>query len=161
MKNIFIVALVLLACNNAEKKEVATVQKKTFPSSWIVGKWMAKDSSATLTETWSMLNDSTLESNVWKYSGSDSVLSEILHISFDRSGTFFRPIMIDNNRNINVVFSLNSLDTNELAFENFSNNFPQIISYKKIHQDSIVATIRNADTSSNTMKVSWGYKRVK
>ncbi len=161
MKNIFIIALVLISCNNSEKKELATVQKKSFSSNWIIGKWLAKDSSASLTETWSMLNDSTLESNVWKYSGTDSVLSEILQISFDASGTYFKPIMIDNNRDINVVFNLNSADTNELVFENFSNNFPQIISYKKIHQDSIVATIRNADTSSNKMKVSWGYKRVK
>lgn len=161
MKNIFIIALIFVSCNNADKKEVTTVQKKSFPSSWIIGQWMAKDSSATLTETWSMLNDSTLESKVWKYNGSDSVLSEILRISFDATGTYFRPIMIDNNKNIDIVFNLNSADTNELVFENFSNNFPQIISYKKIHQDSIVATIRNADTSANSMKVSWGYKRVK
>lgn len=162
MKHLIYLSIFIAACSNAEQTTQENAVKKTFPSNWIIGKWKAQDSTTTLVETWSKLNDSTLQSFVWTYVGSDSILSETLQIEFNNQHTVFKPIQIGNQTDIKIAFELKSNDSNELIFENVKNDFPQRVSYKKINNDSIVATISNFEPKdSNNRVVSWGYKRVK
>lgn len=146
MKINLVIALIctLTACNNskpATENEPIRLPKKIGQASWLVGTWVGKSKERSNYETWEKSNDSTYVGTSYSIQQGDTVSSESFKLAQQGEVITYVPTVQGQNNNMPVMFTLTSLDSNKLIFENPEHDFPQVITYWSVPPDSLIAEI--------------------
>jgi hypothetical protein len=131
--------LLLLSCQNKSAKNFEQLNK----TAWLIGNWSSKMPEGTLTESWKKLNDSTyLASSYFILNNAkDTLHNETITLTQKEEDLIYSATVKGQNNNEPVAFKYNPAIENEFVFENPSHDYPQRISYKKISNTKLVATI--------------------
>ena len=130
--------LLLVACQNKSEKKYEQLNKLN----WIIGQWENKTPEGYLTETWTKENDSTFSGQAYFIiKEKDTVHSETITLIQVNEDLIYRPTVKGQNNDEPVDFTLSTDTENSFTFENPKHDYPQKITYKKINNKSLVATI--------------------
>lgn len=151
---ILLVALVY-SCSSDNATEDTTTPKKVeykliATTSWLTGIWENANEYGAMREIWEVVNDSTIKGTVTATTYGPTVQTEETSITDTlesitleerRGSIFYIPAVRDQNKGLPVKFRLTSSSDSELKFENPDHDFPQVIHYRKINEDSIFAIV--------------------
>lgn len=140
MKNaiVIVVCVLFISCQNTSDKNFKQLEKMN----WLVGQWENNTSNGLLTETWKKDNDSTfLGESYFINNKKDTVHSESIILKQLKDELIYSPTVNGQNNDESVDFKLSSAIENSFSFENPKHDYPQKIVYKKVNENSFVASI--------------------
>jgi hypothetical protein len=108
---------------------------------WLLGTWENKTPDGTIYESWSRENDSLFMGRSYAITGKDTLHLESIQLREQDGSLYYVPTVVGQNDEMPVSFKAIILTKDELHFENIVHDFPQLITYKRISADSIVAEI--------------------
>lgn len=120
-----------------DKKEYEQIEK----ARWFLGDWENLVGDAHFTETWNQKNDSTFLGRSFVTVSKDTVFAEEVDLLQRNDSLFYVVNVKGQNNEKPVSFYMTKAADNELVFENPKHDFPTKISYKKITDALMVATI--------------------
>jgi len=129
---IVVVLLILSNCAVSRRNEIKNTK-------WILGTWINETKKGNIYETWSKVNKNEYSGKSYTLKGNDTIVFESIRLVQDREGVTYIPTVKDQNSALPVRFSNKMISDIELVFENSEHDFPQMISYKKINSDSLIA----------------------
>ena len=127
--------------------------------SWIIGTWAYDNPPRTIYESWSWNGEQELLAKSYRLEGTDTVLLERVQLVATEEGIFFRPTVENQNEGETITFTLNTMTENGWMFENLQHDFPQLIAYRRVGEDSLVATISGV-VDEELRKRTFGMRRV-
>ncbi len=110
-------------------------------ASWLIGTWENKTSRGSMYETWRRVDEKALAGRSYMLREKDTIVFENVQLVQEAAGVVYIPTVEGQNNGQPVRFPLTKLTATELVFENPEHDFPQVITYTKIHEDSLVASI--------------------
>jgi hypothetical protein len=140
MKNVIVIVVCVLfiSCQNKSEKNFEQLEKMN----WLIGNWENKMDDGILSETWKKENDSTFSGTTYFIiNKKDTVHSETILLTQLNNELIYRPTVKGQNNDESVDFKLSSESENTFVFENPKHDYPQKIVYKKVNENSLVATI--------------------
>jgi hypothetical protein len=140
MKNAIVIAVALLffSCEKKSEKNFEQLEKMN----WLIGNWENKIDEGLLTETWTKENDSTFSGTTYFIiNKKDTVHSETILLKQLNNQLIYSPTVKGQNNDEPVDFKLSLENENTFTFENLKHDYPQKIVYKKVNENSLVATI--------------------
>lgn len=141
-----ILTIFLCSCEN-EKRQVihrspnASKFLKLEQASWVLGSWENKSDEGHLIEAWRMMNDSTYVGYSYYIIENDTVSSEKIRLQQRGNELFYIPLVKGQNQGKAINFKMTLASNDSLIFENPEHDYPQKITYVKIHSDSLCAEI--------------------
>lgn len=142
---IFTIIASFTSCNNNSNIKSNEIKEIKFlkleKASWLIGKWQNNSDEGILQENWEKKNDSTLIGASFFVVVKDTTFLESILIEERGNELSYIPTVKNQNDGKPIIFTLTSLNNNQLVFENPSHDFPQKIIYKQVTSDSLVATI--------------------
>jgi hypothetical protein len=144
MKHSLAIALLctFTACNQKPTIEnESTLPKKIEKANWLVGTWFSKSGERSYSETWNKYDDTTYVGSSYAIQHDDTVSAESIRLVQQGDVINYIPTVQGQNDNMPVRFKLVSSDSNKLIFENPAHDFPQIITYRRVPPDSLIAEI--------------------
>lgn len=108
---------------------------------WLSGTWAFQSPQGTLYENWSVSSPTTMDGKSYVLNEADTVIFETIQLIQEPDQLYYVPTVKNQNDGEPVRFALTRQTPGELVFENPEHDFPQIISYTQINQDSLVAVI--------------------
>jgi len=167
MKKILYLSAILMMTVVSCKKET-TIEKTAEPekkfaelekANWFLGKWGNKSEEGNLSENWKKLNDSTFFGESYFEIKGDTVFAE--HVSLEeRNGKLSYVVTVPNqNDEKPVAFELTENSAHKLVFENPKHDYPNIIIYNQIGNDSLVAEIRGMKDGKKKNEFFWMKKK--
>jgi hypothetical protein len=128
----------LISCkNNSAESKYSKLKKMD----WLVGTWENKMPEGLLKETWAKENDSTYSGNAYFINPKDTVHFESIKLVQTGEDIHYIATATGQNNDEPVEFKLTSEIESTFIFENPAHDYPQKITYKKINDKSLVATI--------------------
>ncbi len=118
-----------------------TQEKKIKKAYWMAGTWKAATKNGTIYESWEIVEPKGLSGKSYSINDKDTVIFETIKLVEEENTLFFIPTVMDQNEQKPVRFKLKSFKGRELTFENKKHDYPQIITYRMIDSDSLVAEI--------------------
>lgn len=109
---------------------------------WLEGKWLQKETNAIIYEEWNFINDTLFTGKNYVLNNNDTVINENLKIIKNKDIICYIATVFNQNNGNSVVFNMIKSDINSLTFENSKHDFPQLISYKRLSDNEIVANIK-------------------
>jgi hypothetical protein len=109
--------------------------------SWLRGTWENNTQKGILYESWTQTSEYEMAAKSYMLKGEDSVLFELMRIVQERGSLAFISTVNNQNNNLPVRFVKMTITDTSVIFINPAHDFPQIISYTKIGQDSLLAEI--------------------
>jgi len=110
-------------------------------ATWLLGTWQNKTSKGVIYETWSERSDHELSGMSYFIQDQDTTVLEIIQIIQENDRLFYIPTVHNQNDALPVRFSSTIVSDSKMVFENKEHDFPQVITYMKITEDSLVASI--------------------
>ena len=132
---LFLLAIISAANCSAQKQ--LTLKK----AEWLIGTWENKTTRGSIYETWKKIHRDTFSGKSYALKDKDTVIFETIRMVQENTGVFYVPVVQNQNNGLPVQFKAKPVYKDELIFENPDHDFPQVISYKKIKADSLVAEI--------------------
>lgn len=148
---IFISALIAIACDTKPSVNEAE---------WLIGTWQNQTSRGNIYETWSKKSDRELVAKSYLLEGRDTVILETIQILQEEQQLFYIPTVATQNDGKPVRFTMKKIENNSMIFENSDHDFPQVITYTKIGNDSLIAFISGVQSGQETSR-SFKMKRIK
>ncbi|MEY8760287.1 DUF6265 family protein [Chryseobacterium tongliaoense] len=109
---------------------------------WLIGTWENKTPKGSLYETWTKKNDTELLGKSYYLKDKDTVLFENIRLVEKERKLYYIVPTEHQNDKLPVSFTSTSVsDTGSMIFENLQHDFPQVISYTKIDEKSLIAEI--------------------
>lgn len=127
---------------------------------WLIGTWENKSPRRTVYETWSKTTDIEFTGKSYILKEADTIVFENLRLVQEQNKLIYIPTVKNQNDGLPVRFISKTITETELVFENQQHDFPQIISYRKIGADSLVAEISGTKNGQEG-KQTFTMKRVK
>lgn len=127
----------LVSCQNKSDKKFEKLEKMN----WLTGNWEQKLPDGTLKETWTKQNDSTFIGNSYFINTKDTVHFESIKLTQKDEELIYSATVVGQNNDEAVDFKLTSDADNTFAFENPAHDYPQKITYKKVNETNLIATI--------------------
>lgn len=142
MKLIIIGAFMIsvLSCTS-NKIPHQTIQSDFEKISWLIGTWKQKTKRGTIYETWHQQYDYLLEGRSYSISEKDTSVFETIQILQKDGSLYYIPRVLGQNNTEAIEFKCSQLTNNQMRFENLDHDFPQIITYRKVGNDSLLASI--------------------
>ncbi|WDF45353.1 DUF6265 family protein [Chryseobacterium sp. KACC 21268] len=134
--NFALVAALLMICS-CTVKNAAHIRKME----WLVGTWEHTTSKGSVYETWQKANRNELSGNSYTIKNKDTLIFETIRLINEHGKLFYIPAVKDQNSGAPIRFEGKKISETQLVFENKMHDFPQVISYKKISEDSLKAEI--------------------
>lgn len=151
MKTIKPIAALLLfaflsqSCKKEAEGKTAAPAPKRFEklekARWLIGNCENLVDDAHFTEIWRQKNDSTFLGRSFVTMKKDTVFAESVDMVQRNDSLFYVVSAKGQNNGKPVPFYLTKAANNELVFENPKHDFPTKITYKKITDDLMLATI--------------------
>lgn len=108
---------------------------------WLIGIWENKSSGGTLYELWAIKSPNEYSGKSYYFKGKDTVVLENIQLIQEKNKLHYIPTVKNQNNGLAVKFQMTSITDSSVVFENQQHDFPQMISYKKISTDSLLAQI--------------------
>lgn len=142
--------LLLLSCQN----KTATKFEQLNKAAWLIGNWSSKMPEGTLTESWNKLNDSTYVGTSYFIltNANDTIHNETITLCQNEEELIYCATVKGQNNDEPVSFKFNPAIENELVFENPTHDYPQKISYKKVSNIKLVATISGTQQGKSSQE---------
>ena len=131
------VALAFLWFSCGDSETDRPIQK----ASWLLGTWENKTPRGSIFETWEKNGQDAFIGKTYTINGKDTLYFESVELRQLQDSLYYIPTVKDQNEGLPVTFSLNSMTDTSMVFMNPEHDFPQIIRYHLIHQDSLDAYI--------------------
>jgi hypothetical protein len=148
----FCVIALLLACS-------CTNPKNGLPK-WLLGTWKNETSRGTIFESWIEESDFEYVGVSYSLHNGDSTVFETIRIIKDGDSMLYVPTVKTQNNAQPVRFFAKSVTSDKLVFENPSHDYPQLITYRLISTDSLIAEISGKINGQERVK-RFPMKRVK
>ena len=139
--------LLLLSCNNKSSLEKESDMCKDYSpkaieqANWFIGSWQNMSNDGLFVENWKYVSDSLYQGESYILQNNDTVFYESIELEKQNNEWHYIVSVKGQNKEEPVSFKLTSLSPNQLVFENPKHDFPTKITYLKISEDSIVASI--------------------
>lgn len=140
MKKTYIILYPLLALLWLSNTKPAH-QHSIRQAEWLVGTWENKTSRGSLYENWSKLHENELAGKSYMIRDKDTMVFETIRLLQEKNTLFYIPTVKNQNDDQPVRFALKNMTDSLLVFENPEHDFPQVITYRKVRADSLVAEI--------------------
>ncbi len=134
--SILIVAF-LVSCQTKSEHQFEKLQKMA----WIIGNWEQKLPEGTVTESWTKENDSTFLGKSYFIKDKDTLHLENIVLTQKNGQLLYIPTVNGQNNDEPVTFTMLAETENNFSFSNTTHDYPQTISYKKINDTNLVATL--------------------
>lgn len=108
---------------------------------WLSGIWENKSPKVTLFEAWKITSSFEFTGKSYYLKGQDTILLENIKLIQEKNKLHYIPTVKNQNNGLAVKFQMTSITDSSVVFENQQHDFPQMISYKKISPDSLLAQI--------------------
>jgi hypothetical protein len=135
----------LNSCNSSKQKVITNASTKVHlldTAQWFIGTWQNQTSEGLFTEKWEQKNDSVfIGISSVTLNNKDTAFSESISLEQKNDELFYIVSVKNQNKELPVSFKLISASAKQLVFENSKHDFPSKITYVKISEDSIVASI--------------------
>jgi len=156
MKNVIclVSVLLLVSCQKKFYKKFDKIEKMN----WLVGHWENKMPEGTLTESWKKENDSTYSGDSYFINPKDTVHFESIRLTQKDEELIYTATVPGQNNDEPVDFKLTSDAENTFTFENPAHDYPQKITYKKVDENNLVATISGKQQGKDSQE-SYPMKR--
>jgi len=136
-----------------------TENQKNFQVADLEGLW--SDSKTGSHEEWIMVGDNHLKGKGFEVKGTDTIVFEILEIK-KINGTLTYLADVEQAMGQGIVdFPLVSQSANGLVFINKEHDFPQVLSYEKISDDSLKVTVGTFPLLEDKDAMVLNYVRIK
>ncbi|PIF45942.1 hypothetical protein CLU96_2958 [Chryseobacterium sp. 52] len=134
--------LILLAAGLAIVSAWTAKQSEIKKLEWLIGTWEAKTPKGSLYETWTKKSDTELQGKSYYLKEKDTIIFESVRlVEKDRKLHYIVSVKGQHDEQSVDFVSTTLSNPNSLVFENPQNDFPQVITYKKIRKDSLFAEI--------------------
>ena len=130
------VAVLLTLCT-CTVKNPSNIKK----TEWLIGTWEHKTSKGSIYETWRKAAGNELVGKSYVIKNKDTILFENIRLVYEQGELVYIPAVKDQNEGTPIRFEGKKISETHLMFENKTHDFPQVISYKKISEDSLKAEI--------------------
>lgn len=127
---------------------------------WLIGTWVNQTNKANIYESWTKKNAREMSATNYILKEGDTVVLETVKLIQENDSLFYVPTVNNQNDAKPIRFSMTTISENEMIFENPDHDFPQIIRYKRIHRDSLVASIKGKRNGKEE-SMDFPMKRVK
>jgi hypothetical protein len=147
MKRIFsllvITSFILFSCKKEQNIEIFSkkINSKTEAVKWFLGDWENISEQGDFREIWKQENDSLLKGESIVTVKGDTVFHENVGLVAKNDSLFYVVSVKGENNEKPVSFYMTESSEKKVVFENPKHDFPNKISYEKITNDSIVASI--------------------
>jgi hypothetical protein len=108
---------------------------------FLIGTWKNETSRGIIYESWTKENELELVGLGYSLANGDTTVYETLSIIKEPDAMYYIPRVMDQNEAQPVRFKAKEVTLKKLVFENPSHDFPQVITYRRIAADSIMAEI--------------------
>lgn len=133
-----LITILIASCkNNSDENKFEKIGKMD----WLIGEWENKMPEGLLMEVWTKDNDSTFSGNSYFIKEEDTTHFESIVLIEVKDEIIYRPTVKGQNNDEPVDFKLTSDVENSFTFENPKHDYPQKVTYKKVNEKSLVATI--------------------
>lgn len=129
--------LLLIGCQGKSGAKFEKLKKME----WLVGSWEQKLPEGSLIETWTKDNDSTYSGKSYFIREKDTLHSESIVLTQKNEDLLYIPTVKGQNNDEPVTFTMTSDAENAFTFENPAHDYPQKITYKKVNETNLLATI--------------------
>lgn len=130
-----VISLVFLNCNfKKEKTQYPLIEQ----AQGLLGNWENQSNEENLTENWEKLSDSTYIGESIILKNNDTLFHENILLE-QRNDSLFYIVSLKNQEPI--TFYATKTSSNEIEFSNPKHDFPNLIRYKFISKDSLLASI--------------------
>ena len=133
MRRFLVILIIALAISSCSQKEPNMA--------WLEGSWRNTSKSMDFHENWKRLDDQHLSAESYVLVKNDTVFYERIILTKTTKGWDYTVSVRDQNKELPVTFASTLLSDDLLVFENAKHDFPNRIEYKKITEDSLIATI--------------------
>jgi hypothetical protein len=127
----------LAACQNKSELKFEKLKKMD----WLIGSWEQKLPDGTITESWARENDSTFLGKSYFVKEKDTIHLENIVLTQKNEALLYIPTVNGQNNDEPTTFTMTSEAENTFSFENPAHDYPQKITYKKISETNLLATI--------------------
>lgn len=137
----------LFSCNNKYSVEEEADICKDYSTkaieqaNWFLGSWQNMSKDGLFSEIWKYSNDSLYEGESYILKNNDTVFYESIDLEKHKNEWYYTVSVKGQNKEEPVSFKLTSVSPNQIVFENPEHDFPTKITYLKISEDSIVASV--------------------
>ena len=135
-----LLSLAIISLASCEKKS-GNKFEKLKKLEWLVGSWEQKLPDGIITETWTKENDSLFSGKSFFIKEKDTIHLESIKLIQKNDDLFYIPTVSGQNNNEPTTFTMTSDAENTFSFENPAHDYPQKITYKKINDTNLLATI--------------------
>ena len=108
---------------------------------WLIGTWENKTKRGSLYETWSKTSPKAFTGMSFILKDQDTIVFETIKLVEEHGKLLYIPTVTNQNAGLPVKFSSKTISERTLVFINHNHDYPQMISYTKISNDSLVAAI--------------------
>jgi len=134
-------------------------EKQVQKAEWLIGTWENKTAEGSLYETWTKVNNTELYGKSYFLRDKDTMLFETVQLIEKEQRLYYVVSVVDQNNELPVSFASTTITNNKLVFENLEHDFPQVISYTKVNNDSLFAEI-SGTKNGKQRKQSFPMKRM-
>ncbi|MGC4039257.1 MAG: DUF6265 family protein [Flavobacterium sp.] len=136
----------LVSCQDKPGHKFEKIKKME----WLVGNWEQKLPEGVISENWIKENDSTYTGKSFFIKEEDTIHLERIVLTQKKDELLYIPTVNGQNNDEPVTFKMTSDADNSFSFENPTHDYPTKITYKKINDTSIVATISGKQQGKET-----------
>jgi len=129
--------IVLVSCQKKTGKKYDKLEKMN----WLIGQWEQKQPEGVLVENWKKVNDSTFNGESYFINPKDTIHFETIVLTQKEETLLYTATVLGQNDDQPVDFTLTSENDKAFTFENPAHDYPQKITYKKVDQNNLTATI--------------------
>ena len=155
-KTVFVVAIFFVGSINTlfAQDELLEGMK-----SWC-GTWVMKTSKQTIIEEWDFVKPGLMHgSSSLVTPDGDTIPTETIKLNVAKGIVFYTPTVKAQNDNQPIPFKLVNESDNYWRFENTSHDFPQVIEYRKMNEETLKAIISGTDSSGKEKKMEFRYTK--
>jgi hypothetical protein len=129
--------IVLVSCQRKTEKKFDKLEKMN----WLLGHWEQQLPDGLLIEDWKKVNDSTYSGNSYFITPKDTVHFENIKLVQKEDQLTYSATVKGQNNDEPIDFKQTIDSGNIVTFENPSHDYPQNITYKKVNETHLIATI--------------------
>ena len=125
----------------------------------IIGSWKVQKKKGFIIEEWTMKNDSTLIGYSFLKTMADSIIPQENVALIYRNGSIsYTPVTAGQNEEKPVTFTLTSIRDGKYFFENKFHDFPTMITYQLVDQNTLNAAISGL-MQNEQIEIPYNYTR--
>ncbi len=111
------------------------------PLYWLVGIWHQTTPNGVIYETWAKNSDGTLSGKSGFITPEKTTIDETITIAPNGNEVYYTPTVKSQNKGKAIPFKMTIAHNDIFVFENPDHDFPQKITYARLSDDTIIASI--------------------